>query len=111
MVSNNKFGGLEVDVQGGSLYSCTRCEGFLEQPDKVLVSAEEVKVVVKLHGVRHMICNKVIESTQSPREPGSIRLWGQFHETLHGGGVLNSLRFAKVAPVIYISTAKGKKEL
>ncbi len=38
-------------------------ESFLEQPDKVLVSTKEVNIIMKLHGVRHMIRDEVVEST------------------------------------------------
>lgn len=38
-------------------------KGFLEEIDIVFVSAKQVEVVVKLHGVRHVKCDEVIIST------------------------------------------------
>lgn len=43
-------------------------KGFLEQPDVVFMGSEQVKIVVELHSVRHMVRDEIIVSTQSAWE-------------------------------------------
>lgn len=74
-------------------------EGLLVKIDIILVSAKEIVVTMKLHGMCHVVRHEVIKPAQGSREPGFIRLGRQLHQTLHRGNILLSLLLGKIAPV------------
>ena len=74
-------------------------EGLLIEIDEVPMGPKQVKIVVKLHSMCHVVRNEIIKATQSSRKSGFICLWRQLHQALHCRNILLSLRFGEIAPV------------